>query len=265
MSAPDAVVEAWLSALIERHTSGLSRPEFLKAVRALSVRYVQRRAELTDRPPTDSRGKRAAFAGYFAPLHFITVRAVVAAVGAATTPLDRLVDLGCGTGVAGAAWALACRHKPQLLGVDRQRWAVQEAEWNWRTLGLSGRARLADLVAAAETLAADHRARGRTGVVLGWSVNELDPGRRQRLFAAVRTLASRHQALLVIEPIARAAAPWWGDWAHAVTAAGGRAAEWRFDVALPGSLAALDEAAGFRRDGLAVRTLWVPGEPSLNG
>jgi hypothetical protein len=264
VSAADAVVEAWLAALIERHTSNLSRPEFLKAVRALSVRYVERRAALADRSPTDSPGKRAAFAGFFAAVHFITVRAVVGAVGAATTPPDRLVDLGCGTGVAGAAWAFACRRPPPLVGVDRQRWALQEAEWNWRMLGLRGRTRVADLVATAETLADDHRARGRTGVVLGWSVNELDPGRRQRLFAAVRTLTSRQQALLVIEPIARAATPWWGDWARAVTAAGGQAAEWRFDVALPRSLAALDEAAGFRRDGLAVRTLWLPGAPTIN-
>jgi hypothetical protein len=69
-------------------------------------------------------------------------------------------------------------------------------------------------------------------------------------------------AVLVIEPIARAATPWWGDWGRAAIAAGGQAADWRFDAALPGSLAALDEAAGFRRDGLAVRTLWLPGGPS---
>ncbi len=264
MNAADPVVDAWLTALIERHTSRLSRPEFLKAVRALSVRYVERRAELAARAPTDSPGKRAAFAGFFAPLHFITVRAAVDAVGAATTPLDRLVDLGCGTGVAGAAWALACRRPPHLLGVDRQRWAVQETQWNWRTLGLSGRAHVADLVTTAETMAADRRTRGYTGVVLAWSVNELDAARRQRLLAAVRILASRPGPILVIEPIARAATPWWADWEIAVTAAGGRAAEWRFDMALPGWLATLDEAAGFRRDGLAVRTLWFPGAPALN-
>jgi hypothetical protein len=264
VSAADAVVEAWLAALIERHTSNLSRPEFLKAVRALSVRYVERRAALADRTPTDSPGKRAAFAGFFAAVHFITVRAVVGAVGAAVAPLDQLVDLGCGTGVAGAAWALACRRRPPLVGVDRQRWALQEAEWNWRMLGLRGRTRVADFVTTAEAMAKDRRTPGRTGLVLAWSVNELDAGRRQRLLAAVHTLASRHVAVLVIEPIARAATPWWGDWWRAVTAGGGQAAEWRFDVALPGSLAALDEAAGFRRDGLAVRTLWLPGELPVN-
>ncbi len=263
MSGSDAVVDAWLVALVERHTSSLSRPEFLKAVRALSARYVERRAELAARRPADSAGRRAAFAGFFAPLHFFAVRAVVAAVDAAATPLDRLVDLGSGTGVAGAAWALSFSRPPELLGVDRDRWALQEARWNWRTLGLAGRTQVADLVAAVERIAGDGRSR--TGLVLGWSANELPADRRDRLLHALRRLAARHVPILVIEPIARSAAPWWPEWADAVTSLGGQTADWRFDVGLPEPLASLDEAAGFRRDGLAVRTLWLPGDIAANG
>ena len=52
-------VHDWLGALVARHTSTLSRAEFLKAVRALSARYVERRQELPRRSPVDSAGKRA--------------------------------------------------------------------------------------------------------------------------------------------------------------------------------------------------------------
>jgi hypothetical protein len=235
----------------------MTRPEFLKAVRALSARYVETRARLADRTPTDSPGKRAAFAGFYAPLHFLTARAVVNAVGAARSDLDRLVDLGCGTGVAAAAWAMACRTRPSLSGVDRHSWMLQEAMWTWRMLGLRGRVRRGDLVVAAERLADDRRARAGMGVVLGWSVNELEERHRQRLLPALCTLASRGVSILVIEPIARAAAPWWDEWVAATAALGGRAGEWKFDPVLPAELAALDEAAGFRRQALAARSLWV--------
>jgi hypothetical protein len=252
--------DAWLAALIDRHTSGLRRSEFLKAVRALSARYVERRSTLAEREPVDSPGKRAAFAGFYAPLHFFTAGLIVEAVGAGAARVDRLVDLGCGTGVAGAAWALACESRPTLLGVDRQPWMLQDAEWNWRQLDLSGRVRRGDLVLTAERLAGDRRDHRRTGVVLAWAVNELDEGRRDRLLRAVCTLASRGASLLVIEPVARSAAPWWNDWVRAASDVGGRGADWKFDRSLPPALAALDEAAGFRREGLAGRSLWLRGE-----
>ena len=68
-------------------------------------------------------GKRAAFALFYAPLHFMAVTAVVQALGADAPPPASIVDLGCGTGVAGAAWALAAggsaagdRHRPPPVG-----------------------------------------------------------------------------------------------------------------------------------------------------
>jgi len=86
-------------------------------------------------------------------------------------------------------------------------------------------------------------------------VNELDDGRRRRLLEACVALAAGGAAVLVVEPIARSAVPWWDDWAAAFAAIGGRADEWKFDVDLPPALAALDQAAGFRRRALAARSL----------
>jgi methylase of polypeptide subunit release factors len=61
---------------------------------------------------------------YLGPLHFLTVREVVRALRAADPAPARVVDLGCGTGAAGAAWALAAsprtllrRGGPQRVGL----------------------------------------------------------------------------------------------------------------------------------------------------
>ncbi len=155
-------VDRWLEALDLRHGRAFSRPELLKAIRALSARYVERRSELPSRSPIDSAGKRAAFALFYAPLHFLTVQRVVNAIGTHGVAAPKtIVDLGCGTGVAGAAWAGTFAATPLLRGVDTLGWAVDEATWNWRTLGLSGSARRGDLVEAAERLGATRSARDR--------------------------------------------------------------------------------------------------------
>ena len=127
----DAVESAWIDALVERHTASLTRPELLKAIRALSARYVERRHDLPGRSPLDSAGKRAAFASFYAPLHFFTTQLIVRELPA-RRPIATIVDLGCGTGVASAAWARSLANPPALSGVDRHPWAVEEARWTWR-------------------------------------------------------------------------------------------------------------------------------------
>lgn len=252
---PADSLDAWLEALIARHTSTLTRSEFLKAVRALSARYVERRSELARRPPADSPGKRAAFAAFFAPLHLLTAREIARALGPSPAA-TRIVDLGCGTGVASAGWALASERRPAIVGVDRQAWALTEAAWNWRILGLAGRSQRDDLNHAAQLLA--ERAVGvETLVVAGWSVNELDADARRALLPVLLALADRGCSVLVIEPLARAAVPWWDEWARTSRTRGGQAHEWKFDATLPPALAALSTEAGFRRETLGARTLWI--------
>jgi len=255
-------VDAWLDALIARHTASLTRPEFLKAVRALSARYVESRGHLRDRSPIDSPGKRAAFAAFYAPLHFLTVQAIAGAIGPGDPPPATIVDLGCGTGVAGAAWALAQPAPPSIRGVDAHPWVLPEAQWNWRVLGLAGTTRRGDLVESAEALATPRSRRdlARTTVLLAWSVNELDKARRDRLLTALTALTPLERdgaTLVVIEPIARSVTPWWDDWAAAL---GGpnrrvRTDDWKFDAPLPPALEDLNEAAGFSSRTLSARTI----------
>src|SRR4030095_1951860 len=102
-------VERWLQAAEQRYLADLTSAELTRALKALSSCYVERRAGLPTGQALSGAGKRAAFALFYAPLHFLTAReiakALIADGGAASRP-HPIVDLGCGTGVAGAAWAM---------------------------------------------------------------------------------------------------------------------------------------------------------------
>jgi hypothetical protein len=257
-SAETSSPDAWLGALVARHTSAFARPEFLKAVRALSSRYVESRAALPSRSPLDSAGKRAAFAGFYAPLHYLTTRAIVR--GIATPPdLSRIVDLGCGTGVAGAAWAAALPAPPSISGVDHSAWALDEMRWNCQQLGLPCRTHRASLVDHLERAIANARRSPMdgAGLICGWSLNELTHDERARALAALLGLRELGACVLIIEPIASSAVPWWTGWRTPIEAAGGRSDEWRFPAELPHILAELDDAAGFRREHLTARSFWL--------
>jgi hypothetical protein len=240
----------WLSALEARHSADLTFAEIRRGLQALSSLYVERRGRIASGAALDGAGKRAAFALYLGPLHFLIVREVVRALGAADPAPDRVVDLGCGTGAAGAAWALEARPRPVYEGVDRSGWAAAEARWTLKTLGLRGRADAGDLDRATMP--------GRGGaVVAAFTVNELDDAARARLLARLLEAGHAGARILVVEPISKRAAPWWRGWATAFEEAGGRADEWRFPAALPETLASLDKAAGLDHRELLARSLWL--------
>src|SRR5690242_13618127 len=89
---------AWLAALEARYLADRRVPEITRALRALSSVYVERRHRVAHGAALDSTGKRAAFALFYAPLHFITVQHVLRALGAEISPLVSILDIGCGTG-----------------------------------------------------------------------------------------------------------------------------------------------------------------------
>jgi hypothetical protein len=247
-------VDAWLAAVDERHRADLDFRELRRGIQALSSLYVERRERLRSRGgPFRGAGKRAAFAAFFGPLHFFTVRSVVRGLGAASPPPSRIVDLGCGTGAAGAAWALEAGGRPSLAGYDRNPWALEEARWTYRALGVRGRVRQADIDRI--------RLSGRDGsILLAFTVNELGPEQRPGLLQRLVSAARGGAGILVIEPISRRVAPWWREWESVLGAVDGRAGEWGFEQALPESLMRLDRAAGLDHRTLTARSLWIaPG------
>ena len=246
-----AIFAEWVAALEGRHLSDLRVPEVTKALRALSSAYVERRGEAVHRT-LDSAGKRAAFALYYAPLHFLATYLVVRALEADQPPPRAIVDIGCGTGVAGAAWAIAAGRTPTVAGIDRHPWAVEEARWTYHQLGLAGRARQGDVARLPPLAPGD-------AVVAAYVLNELPVAVRTRVEDRLIEAAGRGVRVLVIEPIARRVTPWWDLTASRIAAAGGRSDEWRIAVNLPPSLRLLDKAAGLDHRELTARSLYCAG------
>jgi hypothetical protein len=245
-------VARWLAALETRHRADLEFRELRHALQALSSLYVERRERIGSGAAFDGAGKRAAFALYYGPLHFFLVRDIVRAVGAADPPPASIVDLGCGTAAAGAAWAVEAGGRPFIEGVDRSAWAVTEARLTLHALGLRGRVRQGDAVG--------HRLPdGGPAIVAAFTVNELPADSRVRLLPALVTAAQRGSRVLVVEPLARRAIPWWSEWARAFADAGGAEAEWRFPTRLPEGIAFLGKAAGLDPREAGGRSLYLPG------
>ena len=88
----------WLVALENRHLANLRFSEVTRALRALSSAYVQRRHTLSRGGALNGAGKRAAFALFYGPLHFLIVQDLVQRLRLQTP--KTILDLGCVTGAA---------------------------------------------------------------------------------------------------------------------------------------------------------------------
>jgi SAM-dependent methyltransferase len=252
VNEPKDPFPALYAALEARHRSDLTFAEVRRALQALSSLYVERRERMAGGNALDGRGKRAAFALYFGPLHFLLVREIVRALGPALGTPRRILDLGCGTGTAGAAWALETDPPATVEGVDLSGWAVAEACWTLRQLGLAGRAMRGDALAAKPPARRD-------GVLAAFTVNELAEPAREELLGRLKAAASAGAAVLVVEPISRRVSPWWPAWRDAFTGLGGREDDWRLRPPMPPALALLGKAAGLDTRELTARTLVLPG------
>jgi SAM-dependent methyltransferase len=243
-------VAAWYGALEERHLAFLTFPEVRRALQALSSLYVERREKLGHGTALDGAGKRAAFALFYGPLHFLTVREVVRALGAADPPPARIVDLGCGTGVAGAAWAVETGGRARVTGVDSSGWAIGEADWNAHVLVVTASFRRGDLLKTSLGGVGE-------GIVAAYTMNELPDAARETMRERLMDAARAGSRVLIVEPIARRPVPWWPAWVDRFRAAGGRADTWRFRAVLPERMKLMDKAAGLDHRELTARSLWL--------
>ena len=255
----DEIFERWLAQAEQRYLADLTRPELGRALRALSSCYVERRGKLETGHALEGRGKRAAFALYYAPLHFLTVREIARALTLQPEPNPIptrpnrhpnrggvVLDVGCGTGAAGAAWALTTG--AEVRGTDVNSWAVAEAVWTYRTLGVNGTARRGDV--SGLRLPASPAT-----VLAGFVVNELAGSDRAAALDRLVDAAGKGHRVVVVEPISKKLTPWWGEWERAFQPLGGRTSEWRFRVELPPLLRDLDKSSGLDHRELTARTL----------
>jgi hypothetical protein len=256
----------WMAELEARQLAELTFSEVARALRALSATYVERRAKLKEGAALSGAGKRAAFALYYGPLHYLLVDRIVSSIGEPLTDVGAIADLGCGTGTSGAAWAGACSRRPKIVAVDRNPWAAEEARRTYVALGFSASVRVGSLQSTianrapgAET--GDRRpGSGRQGVLLAFAVNEIASEReRSELLEALLRRAGRGERILIIEPLAGFVAPWWPGWAQAFVANGGRADEWRFRPDVPAIVEKLGRAAGLDYREVRGRSLSLAG------
>lgn len=234
----------FLRSLEERHLADLRFSEVTRALRALSSAYVERReTALAEHKALDGAGKRAAFAMYYGPIHFLLVQHIVGELGIAPER-GTVVDLGCGSGVAGAAVATSATPPLSVMGIDTHPWTIDEARFTYQAFGLRSEVRRGH--AARTRFPADTSL-----VVAAFLVNELTEADRAVLLGHLR---SARTGVLIVEPISNRVSPWWPEW---VAALGGRADEWKFRIDAPPLVKRLAKAAGLRPDVLTARSLLI--------
>lgn len=237
----------FLTQLEARQLADLRFSEVTPALRALSSTYVERRdSALADHKALDGAGKRAAFALYYGPIHFLLIQHIVREIGAAFKP-GTVVDLGCGTGVGGAAVATSVTPPLRVLGIDTHPWTLEEARFTYKAFGLHSDVRRA------------HAARtrfpaGTSAVVAAFVVNELKDADRDALLDQIKT---SKVSTLIVEPISQRISPWWDQWAEEFVGMGGRADLWKARIEPPPIVKRLAKAAGLRPDMLTARSLFV--------
>ena len=245
----DSSLSDWLAALEKRHLANLRPSEVSRALRSLSGYYVERRSKLAQGAALNTAGKRAAFALFYGPLHFLVTREIITSIERARY-VAQILDLGCGTGAAGAAWALASG-RCTVNGIDKHPWTIDEANWTYRQFGITGYAGQGDIARA------PIRGRKGHGILAAYSINELDDETRAGLMSRLMEAKESGSHVLVIEPIAKRALTWWTEWEGRFVAAGGRADQWRFRTELPERQRVLGQAAGLDPRELTARSLWM--------
>jgi hypothetical protein len=242
----------WIAALETRHLAELTFPEVSRALRALSSAYVERREKLAEGAALSGAGKRAAFALFYGPLHYLLVAHIVGQLPGAAADVGTLVDLGCGTGASGAAWASACNAAPRMIAIDRHPWAVGEAAATYRAFKIPATVRQGDIAHVSLP-------KSPLSILAAFTINEMGEAEREAVLTQLVTRGTGGDRILIVEPLAGFVARWWNRWRDKFEAAGGRADEWRIRTELPPIVAKLDRAAGLNHREINGRSLWLPG------
>jgi len=240
----------WIAALEAKHFTELTFREVSRSLRALSSTYVERRQKLADGAALSGAGKRAAFALFYGPLHYLLIAHIVENLPGASADVQTLLDLGCGTGASGAAWAAACAKPPRLVGIDRHPWAIGEAAVTYRAFGIPATLRQGDIASA--TLP-----KSPVSILAAFTMNEMGDAERDGLLSRLVERGAQGDRVLIVEPLAGFVARWWNRWRGVFEAAGGRADEWRLRTELPPIVAKLDRAAGLNHREITGRSLWL--------
>jgi 2-polyprenyl-3-methyl-5-hydroxy-6-metoxy-1,4-benzoquinol methylase len=245
-------LDRWMTRLEARHLANLQFAEVSRALRALSSAYVERRhTAIAAGRVLDSVGKRAAFALYYGPLHFVTTTRILEALDVPRDALRALpiLDLGCGSGAVGAAVANWTGTR-RIHGFDVHPWALDQARTTYASFGL-------DAAVTRASVARLHRPALPSFIVAGYVVNELPDSERELLRRTLIDAVRHGSRLLVIEPLSGQAAPWWPAWVDVFAPLGARADTWQLTIAPPELTIRLGKAAGLTPTSVKARTIAV--------
>jgi hypothetical protein len=253
-----AELDEWMTWLEARHLANLKFAEVSRALRALSSAYVERRATaIPEGRVLDTAGKRAAFALYYGPLHFVATRQVVQHLGVcgrSASAAAAVIDLGCGTGAVGASVA-TCLGTRRVQGLDVHPWAIGEARATYDCFGL-------DATVTRRSVARFRPSDRPAFIVAGYVANELPDADRVVLLRALIAAVRHGSQVLVIEPLSGRAAPWWPAWSSAFATWGGRADAWSLELDPPVLTRRLGLAAGLTPTTAKLRTIYAsPANP----
>lgn len=254
LPASDAArLEDWLAGVAARQPD-LTTREIGRGIRAVSRVYVeQRNAGALRGRATGGEGKRAAFTRFYAPLHFLCLWHAFDTLHGALNGASpsRVLDLGCGSGAAGAALALRLSPRPRVEGIDALGWALGEARKTYAHFGLPARTRRGELPRAMPQVGAGDL------IVCGWLLNELEADDRERLLRRLERGLDRGAACVILEPLAGSASPWWDVAVARLSARGLRDGLFKTEIELPEPLRVLDRAAGL--DHRVIGARWLAG------
>ena len=243
--------DQWLRNRTAAAEQELTFRQIRQGVQAVQKDYLSRtRGQALPNKPLEGRAKRAAFATFYAAIHFRTVQGWLEAHPFDShSGLKRIFDLGCGTGAVGSAIALGLQPHPEVKGLDRSAWAVAEARETYRAFGLQGTAKRITLPGGLP--------RGVQGelMVAGWSINELDDAARSRLLPAIGAALDRGAGLLIFEPISERISPWWPSWQSTLSQWGTEESKIKIQWERPDWIARMDKAARMDHRILSARVL----------
>jgi len=240
---------SWINTIFDRWLSELTYKEIARGLKSLSDDYVKRRDRIRYKALA-GRGKQAASVLYYGVRHFVIARETLVALGGDENVPELIVDLGCGTGVAGAAWFLHCRGQQKVVGVELNPHIIREAEYTYKCLNITGKVIRCHL--------SKYRwPKPPLCVIAAFTINELNDGDRELLWSNLERQVKASSRVLIIEPLATRITPWWQEWVERVKALGGRTGEWHFDVELPEPVYRLGKSAGLQPDELGARVLWI--------
>ncbi len=240
-----SVVNDLIPLLESRYKANLTFQEIRKGAQALSQTYVQGRDRM--RQHDWGAGKRAAFCLYYAALHGLVIEHLISELELGKP--QRIIDIGCGTGLPGLVWQRLARTNASILGFEPSKWSAEEATWLYRSAKVQGQVQQKNCDALRNI-----SLKSTDAILLAYVINELPDETRHEFLHTLQKSATSGCTIFIVEPIAQITKHWWDEW---VLALGATTGEMKKRVILPESIKLFDKASKLDHSTLKARWMVV--------